>query len=129
MAEVPVPARLLAAGETIAAADITTATLRADRLGADMLLQTSDLVGKTPRHALRPGEPVHASDVEVPLVVHRGSLVTILLETRALRLSAEGKAMDDGGMGAVIRVANTKSSRVIDAVVAGPGTVTVAVAP
>jgi flagella basal body P-ring formation protein FlgA len=86
-------------------------------------------VGKTPRHALRPGEPVHASDVEVPLVVHRGSLVTILLETRALRLSAEGKAMDDGGMGAVIRVANTKSSRVIDAVVAGPGTVTVAVAP
>jgi len=37
--------------------------------------------------------------------------------------------MDDGGMGAVIRVANTKSSRVIDAVVAGPGTVTVAAAP
>jgi flagella basal body P-ring formation protein FlgA len=29
----------------------------------------------------------------------------------------------------VIRVANTKSSRVIDAVVAGPGTVTIAVAP
>ena len=128
-AEVPVPARLLAAGETIAAGDLTAATLRADRLGADTLLQKSDLVGKAPRHALRPGEPVHASDVEVPLVVHRGTLVTILLETPALRLSAEGKAMEDGGMGAVIRVANTKSSRVIDAVVAGPGTVTVAVAP
>lgn len=129
MTEVPVPARLLAAGETIAAGDVTAATLRADRLGADTLLQKSDLVGKAPRHALRPGEPVHASDVEVPLVVHRGTLVTILLETRALRLSAEGKAMEDGGMGAVIRVANTKSSRVIDAVVAGPGTVTVAIAP
>lgn len=128
-AEVPVPARLLAAGETIAAGDLTAATLRADRLGADTLLQKSDLVGKAPRHALRPGEPVHASDVAVPLVVHRGTLVTILLETPALRLSAEGKAMEDGGMGAVIRVANTKSSRVIDAVVAGPGTVTVAVAP
>jgi len=129
MAEVPVPARLLATGETIGARDITTATLRADRVSADMLLQTSDLVGKSPRHSLRPGEPVRASDVEVPLVVHRGTLVTIVLETQALRLSAEGKAMDDGGMGAVIRVANTKSSRVIDAVVAGPGTVTVAAAP
>ena len=128
-AEVPVPARLLAAGEVIAAGDITTAMLRTDRVGADMLLQASDLVGKAPRHSLRPGEPVHAADVEVPLVVHRGTLVTILLETPALRLSTEGKAMDDGGMGAVIRVANTKSSRVIDAVVAGPGTVTVAVAP
>ena len=129
MAEVPVPARLLAPGETIGARDITTATLRAERVSPDMLLQTNDLVGKTPRHSLRPGEPVRASDVEVPLVVHRGTLVTIVLETPALRLSAEVKAMDDGGMGAVIRVANTKSSRVIDDVVAGPGTVTIAAAP
>lgn len=128
-AEVPVPARLLAPGETIAASDLTTATLRADRVSPDMLVQASDLVGKAPRHQLRPGEPVRQSDVEVPLVVHRGTLVTILLETPSLRLSAEGKALDDGGMGSVIRVANTKSSRVIDAVVAGPGTVTVALAP
>ncbi|HLJ21485.1 MAG TPA: flagellar basal body P-ring formation chaperone FlgA, partial [Stellaceae bacterium] len=127
--EVPVPARLLAPGETIAAGDITTVTLRTDRVSADMLLQASDLVGKTPRHQLRPGEPVRQSDVEVPLVIHRGSLVTIVLETPSLRLSAEGKALDDGGTGAVIRVANTKSSRVIDAVVTGPGTVTVALAP
>jgi flagella basal body P-ring formation protein FlgA len=129
MAEVPVPARLLAAGEAIAAGDVTTIMLRTDRVSADLLLQTSDLVGKAPRHSLRPGEPVHASDVEVPLVVHRGTLVTILLETPALRLSTEGKAMDDGGMGAVIRVANTKSSRVIDAVVTGPGLVTIGATP
>ena len=129
MAEVPVPARLLAAGETIVAGDVTTITLRTDRVSADLLLQTSDLVGKAPRRSLRPGEPVHASDVEVPLVVHRGTLVTILLETSALRLSTEGKAMDDGGMGAVIRVANTKSSRVIDAVVTGPGFVTIGATP
>jgi flagellar basal body P-ring formation protein FlgA len=126
MTEVPVPARALAAGEAIAAADLATVTVRADRVSSDMLLQASDLVGKAPRHSLRPGEPVRASEVEVPLVIHRGTLVTIVLETPALRLSAEGKAMDDGGMGAVIRVANTKSSRVIDAVVAGPSAVTVA---
>jgi flagellar basal body P-ring formation protein FlgA len=128
-AEVPVPARLLTPGETISASDVTTATLRTDRVSPDMLMQASDLVGKTPRHQLRPGEPVRANDIEVPLVVHRGTLVTIVLETPSLRLSAEGKAMDDGGMGAVIRVANTKSSRVINAVVSGPGTVTVALAP
>lgn len=128
-AEVPVPARLLSPGETISAGDFTTATLRTDRVSPDMLLQASDLVGKTPRHQLRPGEPVRASEIEVPLVIHRGTLVNIVLETPSLRLSAEGKAMDDGGMGAVIRVSNTKSSRVIDAVVAGPGTVTVALAP
>jgi flagella basal body P-ring formation protein FlgA len=125
-AVVAVPSRLLAQGEPIGAADITTATLRADRVSPDMLMQASDLVGKAPRHQLRPGEPVRASDVEVPLVIHRGSLVSIVLDTPSLHLSTDGKALDDGAMGAVIRVANVKSTRVIDAVVAGPGTVTVA---
>ncbi len=129
MTEIAVPARLLPAGETIAAGDVTTVTLRAERVSPDMLLQASDLVGKTARHSLRPGEPVRASDVEVPLVVHRGAVVTILLDTPSLHLSAEGKAMDDGALGSVIRVANTKSSRVIDAVVKGPGAVTVAAVP
>jgi flagellar basal body P-ring formation protein FlgA len=124
--DVPVLTRVLAPGETIAAGDVTTTALRADRVSPDMLLHVSELVGKAPRHQLRPGEPLRASDVEVPLVVHRGTLVTIVLDTPSLHLSAEGKALDDGGMGTVIRVANTKSSRVIDAVVAGPGTVTVA---
>ena len=128
-AEVPVPTRLLSPGEPIAAGDLATVTLHADRIGPDMLLQPSDLVGKTPRHQLRPGEPVRQSDVQLPVVIHRGTLVTILLETTSLRLSAEGKALDDGSLGGVIRVSNTKSSRVIDAVVAGPGTVTVALAP
>jgi flagellar basal body P-ring formation protein FlgA len=125
-AEVPVPARILSPGETIDARDLTLVTIRTDRVSQDMVLQIADLVGKTPRHALRPGEPVHGGDIGVPLMVHRGSLVTIVLETPTLRLSAEGKAMDDGGMGAVIRVANTKSNRVIDAVVAGPNMVAVA---
>jgi flagellar basal body P-ring formation protein FlgA len=128
-AEVAVLTRIVAPGETIAARDLTTASLRADRISPDMLLQARDLVGKSPRHQLRPGEPLRASDVEVPLVVHRGTLVTIVLDTPSLHLSAEGKAVDDGGMGAVIRVANTKSSRVIDAVVTGPGTVAVASVP
>jgi flagellar basal body P-ring formation protein FlgA len=128
-ADVPVLTRLLAPGEVIAAGDLTTVTLPTDRISPDLLLQPGDLVGKTPRHQLRPGEPVRQSEVEVPVVIHRGTLVTILLETASLRLSAEGKALDDGSMGGLIRVANTKSSRVIDAVVAGPGTVTVALAP
>ena len=123
------PARILSPGETIDARDLTMVTIRTDRVSQDMVLQVADLVGKTPRHALRPGEPVHGGDITVPLMVHRGSLVTIVLETPTLRLSAEGKAMDDGGIGAVIRVANTKSNRVIDAVVAGPNMVAVAGTP
>jgi flagella basal body P-ring formation protein FlgA len=43
-----------------------------------------------------------------------------------MRLTAQGKALEDGGMGAAIRIANTKSARTIEAVVAGPNLVAVA---
>jgi flagella basal body P-ring formation protein FlgA len=124
-AEVPTPVRSIAPGETIAKDDLAVVRLRSDRLVPGAVTQLADLVGKTPRHPLRTGEAVRAGDVEIPVVVHRSSLVTIVLETPTMRLTAEGKAEEDGGMGAIIRVSNTKSSRVIDAIVTGPNSVRV----
>ena len=126
--EVPVPAHPLSPGDVITRGDLTMIAIRADRMSQDLVGETADLIGKTPRRALRAGEPVRASDIEVPVLVHRGNLVTIVLETPNMRLTAEGKAMEDGGKGAVIRVTNTKSNRAIDAVVAAPGIVSVSLA-
>ena len=63
---------------------------------------------------------MRAGDVQMPILVHKGDLVIIVLNTPSLQLTAQGKALEDGAMGAAIRVANTQSGRVIDAVVAGP---------
>jgi flagellar basal body P-ring formation protein FlgA len=90
------------------------------------VLDMHELVGKTPRRLLRAHEPLRSFDVETPVVVHKGDLVTILLETATMRLTAQGKALEDGSLGAGIRIANTKSSRVIDAVVVAPNLVKVA---
>jgi flagella basal body P-ring formation protein FlgA len=125
MTALPVLGRPVAFDETITASDIVIERQRADRIGTDVLTEARELVGKTPRHALRAHEPVRAGDVQVPLLVHKGDLVTIVLETRDMRLTAQGKALDDGARGAVIRVANTASSRVIEAAVAGVNVVTV----
>ena len=127
-AEVPTLVRPIATGEIVSAGDIQLVSVRADRLGADALLQASELVGKAARHTLRAGQPLRLSDVETPVVVHRGSIVTIVLDSPALHLTVEGKAIEDGSLGTAIRVTNTKSSRVIDAVVTGPGTVAVRLA-
>jgi len=123
--EVPTPTRLIAPGEVIGKADLTMVRLRNDRLGQGAVTQRADLIGMTPRRPLQPGEAVRGGDIVVPVVVHRNSLVTIVLETPTMRLTAEGKATEDGGLGAVIRVANTRSNRVIDAVVTGPNSVRV----
>lgn len=125
MTDLPVLARPIAPGETITARDVETLRIRADRVAQDSVTDAREMIGKTPRHPLRAHEPLRLVDVQVPVVVHKGDLVTILLETPTMRLTAQGKAVDDGGMNAAIRIANTKSNRVIDATVIGPNLVTV----
>jgi flagellar basal body P-ring formation protein FlgA len=124
-ADLPVLNRPLAPGDTIAPQDIETLRLRTERVGADIVVDLRELIGKTPRRPLRAHEPLSTGDVQVPVVIHRGDLVTIVLETATMRLTAQGKALDDGGQNATIRIANTKSNRVVDAIVVGPNTVTV----
>ncbi|HYM03742.1 MAG TPA: flagellar basal body P-ring formation chaperone FlgA [Stellaceae bacterium] len=125
LADIPVPTRVIAPGEAIGPHDVVMIRVPADHVAQDSVTELRELVGKTPRHPLRAHEPIRFSDVQVPVVIHKGDLVTILLETPTMRLSAQGKAMEDGAMNAAIRVANTKSSRVIDAIVTGSNTVAV----
>lgn len=121
--------RAMMPGETIGPGDIVTARLAADRVATDVLTDARELLGKTPRRPLRAQEPLRLGDIQARLVLHKGDLVTIVLETPSMRLTAEGKALEDGTMGAAVHVANTKSSRIIDARVTGTSTVAVDARP
>lgn len=124
-AEVPVLNRALAAGAQIASGDLDIVKVRRDRIGPDVATDAAQLIGRMSRRPLRVGEPVRLADVQFPILVHKGDLVTIVLDTGSLQLTAQGKALDDGAKDALVRVENTKSSRVVDAAVSGPGTVAV----
>jgi flagella basal body P-ring formation protein FlgA len=121
--ELPVLLRYVPPGDTIAADDIGTRTIPVMRLVQAVAAEAEDLLGKTPRRAVRPGQPVRLADIREPLVIRKGELVTIIVETGTMRLTAQGRANDDGAQGQAIRVANTRSGKTLDAVVAGPGTV------
>jgi flagella basal body P-ring formation protein FlgA len=129
MVTLPVLAHAMMPGDTIGSRDIANARLAAERVAADALADARELVGKTPRRPLRAQEPLRLGDVQTPLVLHKGDLVTIVLETPAMRLTTEGRVLEDGAMGAAIHVANTRSGRVIDARVAGAGTVAIDTRP
>ena len=121
-----VPSRGMAIGDVFAQSDVTTIKLPRERVASDAIADAAQLIGKAARRVLRAREIVRAGDVAQPLVVHKGDLVSIELDTAAMQLSAQGKALDDGAMGAAIRVSNTQSNRIIDATVAGPNQVVVA---
>ncbi len=125
--EVPVLNHPAAAAAVIAAGDLGLVKLRRDRLAQNVATDATELIGKALRRPLPAGEPLRLDDVQVPTLVHKGELVTIVLTTPTMQLTAQGKALEDGAAGTLVRVANTKSNRIIDAAVAGTGIVAVTV--
>lgn len=125
--KLPTLTRAIAPGAIIGGDDIGSVTVRRDRLAADVVTDPQQLIGKTPRRPVEAGQPVRLGDVERPVLVHKDELVTILLRTDKLELTAQGKALEDGTQGTLVHIANTTSKRVIDASVVGAGTVAVAV--
>lgn len=122
--EVTVPARRLTPGEVIGAGDLTTIPLRSDQVSARAVVARHELEGMQVRRVLAAGRPVPAGYVAAPTVVERNKAVTVEFRSGALVLSARGRALEDGGVGDVIRIQNLDSNRTITAVVSGPGTVT-----
>src|SRR3546814_3624083 len=104
-------------------ADLEWSSMRADRLRRDRITDACWLIGMTPRRAVTPGEPVNMRDLQERIVVEKNSMVTIVLRSGSLMLTARGKALDDGAEGATIRVLNPRSERVVQATVVAPDTV------
>jgi len=123
--EIPVLIRRVLPDEIIREGDIEWISVRADRLRRDTVFYDDELVGKSPVRALRAGQPVRTREIQNPVLVPRRSLVTILYQQPRMTLTAKGRALEDGSEGQVIRISNSQSSTVIEAVVVGAHTVAV----
>ncbi len=119
---VVVRSHYIARGATISQSDLTYATSANDVMGGTVTAM-SDLVGMQTRRTLRAGETVRIEDVRRPILVVRGSTVTMVFEAPGIVLTATGRAMSEGGMGENVTVQNPASYRQISAVVIGPGQV------
>ncbi|WP_448203204.1 flagellar basal body P-ring formation chaperone FlgA [Azospirillum sp. sgz302134] len=124
--QVPVVTRRIAPGDVISAADVDWQDVRADQTGSDIAATDAQLIGMTPKRGVPVNQPVRLRDLQSPRLIDKGALVTITLSTENLSLSVQGKALQDGGRGDVIRVVNTQSNRIVEATVAGPNMVAVA---
>lgn len=125
--DVPVPTRRLLANEVVAKGDIKWVEMRNDRLPRGTVVDVNELVGMAAKRGLRAGIPIQANAIQRPILVPKGSLVTIILKTPKMTLTAQGKALDNGSDGDTIRITNTRSKKVIEAEVTGTGRVAVLV--
>jgi flagella basal body P-ring formation protein FlgA len=125
MAEVPVLRDMVTRGQLVGQDLVDYVLVPANRLAGGFVVDVADLVGKAARRTLHPGRPIRSADLMPPIVVAKNKLVSMVYEVGALRLTARGRTLTDGGAGAVIKVLNIDSNRTVDALVIDDNTVAV----
>lgn len=122
---IPVVNHSIGIGEVISDSDIDWIDMRSDRVFGSILTTEAQLVGMQPRHQLIPNQPLHPYDVHPQIFVNKGALVTLMVQTPYLSITAQGKAMEDGTKGQVIHVVNTSSNKSVEGIVTGMNVVSV----
>ena len=125
MLEVPVLNRRLGKGEVIRSRDIKWVDIRSKRVGRNIITDETDLIGMSSKRAMRMDTPIRRSEIGHPVLVNKGSLVIMTMSTPLMRLTSQGKAEENGIDGDTIRVLNTQSNKIVQAVVTGAGQVSV----
>lgn len=120
-AETLVASRTLPARTIITETDITIAA--GDTAGAATAI--TDVLGKETRATIYSGRPLFLSALSEPALIERNQFATLVYELGALTISAEGRAMERGAAGALVRVMNLSSRTIVQGTVQPDATISV----
>lgn len=123
--QVPVIRGALRNGDIIGETDIDWIEIPERKIQHDLIMKSDSLIGMTPRRSLLAGKPVLEGDLERPQIVARGEIVTVIYKDGPMRLSAKGKALQNGAKGDAIRISNINSNRTLQGFVTNTKEVTV----
>lgn len=120
-AESVVTTRAVEARAILSVEDLTT--VAAEIPGA--VSSPAEAVGKQTRRRIEPGRPVLGADLLQPMAVSRNARVLMRFDAGGLQITAEGRALQEGAVGAVIRVMSLSSRTIVPARIAPDGSVLV----
>ncbi|WP_375456701.1 flagellar basal body P-ring formation chaperone FlgA [uncultured Methylobacterium sp.] len=129
MRDVAVVARTINRGEPVTAADLAIERRPREAAPPDAQGSAASLAGEVAQRTLSQGAILRTGDTAPPELVARGEAVTIVYESPGISLAMRGQASDAGRMGATVNVVNVASKKTLQAVVIGPGRVSVGPAP
>lgn len=108
-----VATRSLARGQAILATDIKLETRELAHLKSGYITDPSVLVGQQLRQDIAGGAVISHRSLTPVLHVHRGTPVTLLIGVDTFEIRASGTALEDGREGAMVRVRNDSSKKIV----------------
>lgn len=120
-----VTVRALGRYRPIIAEDVTVRRIDLSDLPANVISDPDEVIGKRTRRAIHSNQVLSSDLVELPPLVKRGDLVTIVAQIDGLKITALGQVKKKGRQGERIPVVNMDSQKVIFARVLDANTVAV----
>ncbi|KAF1017184.1 MAG: hypothetical protein GAK31_00443 [Stenotrophomonas maltophilia] len=124
--DVLVLTRAIGAGETLSAADISTARRDAARIAGAVLADPAAAIGRVARRPLQAGSLLSSSDLVVQHLIRRGDGVSLVSRRGGVEVRVAGRALGDGGENDWVSVENLSSRKVVQGTVGPDGDVIVA---
>jgi flagella basal body P-ring formation protein FlgA len=112
-------------GARLGAGDVVAETRLVGGLAVGYVTDLTALAHSTLRHPLPAGAVLTSNDLLPDLMVRQGQQVTLIASAGGVWVRASGLALQDGRQGALVRVQNTSSARVVQGVVTSEGVVDV----
>lgn len=118
--KVLVSRRTIPRGGIVSAGDVFVERRDVAALPRGAVTRQEDAVGKEAKVSLPALTPIRYDQLVAPAVVHRGDVVTLLVESEGLRITTKGEVREDAPLNAQARVWNLGSrkevvGRVVDA--------------
>jgi flagella basal body P-ring formation protein FlgA len=114
-----------AQGARLSPADVVAETRMVGGLAAGYVTDLSQLAHSTLRQPLPAGAVLTAAELLPDFMVRQGEQVTLIASADGVTVRAPGLALQDGRLGALVRVQNASSDKVVQGFVAGDRVVNV----
>ena len=115
--QIPVLAQKTAKNTALKDSDIIWIEVPQDQVKFDTITDKQKLIGQALRRDIAENIQIKERDLQKAQLIARNSTVNIQYSTATISLQTLGVALDNGGQGDVIRVRNSNSNKIIQAMV------------
>lgn len=119
--DIIIAAKPIASREALTPDNLAYQRTNVARLTGSYYTDINKIIGLNAKRTIAAGTLISDTFLEKPILVKRGSTVTILAYSGDMAISAAGEALQDGTEGQLIRIRNTSSKRIVAAKVVGEG--------
>lgn len=108
-------------GHLLSHADINMVKQDVGQIADGYFSSPDKIVGLVLQRNISAGNVIKKNMLKEPTLIHKGETVRMVLQTEGFSIESTGVAQNDGAKGQTIAVKNSRSNRVVEAVVQEPG--------